>query len=66
MNVIIKAKAAYRMATYSANENDTYGQNFKKAKEYLLDAKKYAMEAKDDSLLMSINNAISIIDKRIK
>ena len=64
---IIKANAAYRMATYSANETTgIYGQNFKKAKEYLLDAKKYAMEAKDDSLLMSINNAISIIDKRIK
>ena len=63
---IIKAKAAYRMATYSANETGIYGQNFKKAKEYLLDAKKYAMEAKDDSLLMSINNAITIIDKRIK
>ena len=63
---IIKAKAAYRMATYSANENDTYGQNFKKAKEYLLEAKEYAIAAKDDSLLMNINNAITIIDERIK
>lgn len=63
---IIKAKAAYRMATYSANENDTYGQNFEKAKEYLLEAKEYAIAAKDDSLLMNINNAITIIDERIK
>ena len=63
---IIKAKAAYRMATYSANVNDIYGQNFKKAKEYLLEAKEYAIVAKDDSLLMNINKAITIIDERIK
>ena len=53
------------MATYSANQNDTYGQNFKKAKEYLLEAKEYAIIAKDDSLLMNINNAITIIAKEL-
>ena len=62
---IIKAEAAYRMATYSANQNDTYGQNFKKAKEYLLEAKEYAIIAKDDSLFMNINNAITIIAKEL-
>ena len=62
---IIKAEAAYRMATYSANQNDTYGQNFKKAKEYLLEAKEYAIIAKDDSLFMNINNAINIIAKEL-
>lgn len=62
----IKANAAYRMATYSANENDTYGQNFKKAKQYLIEAKAYAIEAKEDSLLIIINNAIETINNKIK
>lgn len=62
----IKANAAYRMATYYANENSMYGQNFKKAKDYLLVAIEFAIAAKEDSLLMSINESIEVIDKKIK
>lgn len=63
---IIKAKAAYRMATYYANENDVYAQNYKKAKDYLLEAREYAIAAKDESFLIHINDAINKVETEIK
>ena len=63
---IIKAKAAYRMATYYANDTDTYKPNFKKAKDYLLEAREYAIAAKDESFLSHVNNDIDKVAKKIK
>lgn len=62
----IKAQAAYRMATYYANENGVYKLNLSKALQYLLQAEKYAIEIKDDSLLLNINKAISKTEQEIK
>lgn len=61
----IKANAAYRLATYSTNENNIYGQNFIKAEQYLLESKKYAIESNDSSLINIINTAIKRINDRI-
>lgn len=63
---IIKANAAYRMATYSANTNDIYGKNYVKAKQYLIEAREYAKIGGDDSLVEKLNNSIEIIDENIK
>lgn len=63
---IIKANAAYRMATYSANPNDIYGKNYVKAKQYLLEAREYAKIGGDDSLVEQLSNSIKIIDENIK
>ena len=63
---IIKAKAAYRMATYYANHTETYKPNFKKAKDYLLEAREYAIAAKDESFLSHVNNNIDKVVKEIK
>lgn len=62
----IKANAAYRLATYSTNENNIYGQNFIKAEQYLLESKKYAIESNDSSLISIINTAIKRINDKIK
>lgn len=62
----IKANAAYRLATYSTNENNIYGQNFKKAEQYLLESRKYAIESKDSSLITIIDTAIKRINEKIK
>lgn len=63
---VIKAKAAYRMATYYANDNDTYEPNYRKAKDYLLEAREYAIAAKDESFLIHINDAINKVETKIK
>lgn len=62
----IKANAAYRLATYSTNENNIYGQNFIKAEQYLLESKKYAIESNDSSLISIIDTAIKRINDKIK
>lgn len=59
---ILKANAAYRLATYCNNKNSAYGQNFKKAKQYLLESKKYALEGNDTALLKTIDTFIDSID----
>lgn len=58
----MKANAAYRLATYYNNKNDAYGQNFEKAKQYLLESKKYAMQGNDTTLLRTIDTFIKRID----
>ena len=62
----IKANAAYRMATYSANPNAIYSENLVKAKQYLLEAKEYAIIAKDDSILVNVNIAIKRLEDKIR
>lgn len=62
----LKANAAYRLATYYNNRNNVYGQNFRKAKQYLLESRKYAIECKDTILLKTIDDFIKRIDEYTK
>lgn len=59
----LKAQAAYRLATYCTNKNDAYGQNFKKARQYLMESKKYALECNDSAMIEMIDRIIPQFDE---
>ena len=60
-----KANAAFRLATYSANKNGSYGRDYVKALEYLKIARKYAVAANEDSIIRVVDASMSAVEKKI-
>lgn len=63
---IVKANAAYRLASYSVNENDSYGRNLKKAQRLLMSAKDYAIESNENLSIAKLNKGLLQKDSLIK
>ncbi len=64
-NMDDKADAAFRLATYYAN-NTYMKQNFPEAKKYLLKAQEYARGGDDTTLQKKIENGIKTIEKKLE